>query len=99
MMMLDPRLWCLLAFWAGAWLLNSELSKCRAAWVRYAVPLVFGLTVLVLWQAGVTAYGVNKIILPPPSDVLARMSASVPTLWADLVQTFFKGALSGYAIG
>ncbi|MDZ4394119.1 ABC transporter permease [Cypionkella sp.] len=96
---IDPRLWCLLAFWAGAWQLNSELSKHRAAWVRYAVPLLFGVTVLVLWQVGVTAYGVNKIILPPPSDVLERMNNSVPTLWADLVQTFFKGALSGYAIG
>ena len=99
MMVLDPRLWCLLAFWAGAWLLNSELSKGRATWVRYAVPLLFGVTVLVLWQAGVTAFGVNRIILPPPSDVLERMSNSVPILWADLVQTFFKGALSGYAIG
>ncbi len=99
MMVLDPRLWCLLAFWAGAWLLNSELSKGRSDWVRYAVPLVFGVTMLVLWQVGVTAYSVNKIILPPPSDVLARMMSSKPTLWADLVQTFFKGALSGYAIG
>ena len=97
--LLDPRLWCLLAFWAGAWLLNSELSKHRAAWVRYAVPVVFGVAVLVLWQAGVTAYGVNKIILPPPSAVLARMNGSVPILWGDLVQTFFKGALSGYAMG
>ena len=97
--LLDPRLWCLLAFWAGAWLLNSELSKHRAAWVRYAVPVVFGVAVLVLWQAGVTAYGVNKIILPPPSAVLARMNGSMPILWGDLVQTFFKGALSGYAIG
>lgn len=99
MILLDPRLWCLLAFWAGAWLLNAELSKGRGPYVRYAVPLVFGATVLVLWQAGVTAYGVNKIILPPPSDVLARMSNSLPILWVDLVQTFFKGALSGYAIG
>jgi len=97
--LLDPRLWCLLAFWAGAWLLNSELSRHRAAWVRYAVPVVFGVAVLVLWQAGVTAYGVNKIILPPPSAVLARMNGSMPILWGDLVQTFFKGALSGYAIG
>ncbi|GLS87189.1 ABC transporter permease [Cypionkella aquatica] len=95
----DPRLWCLLAFWVGTWLLNSELSKARASWVRYAVPLVFGVAVLVLWQAGVTAYGVNKIILPPPSDVIARIGTSGPTLWADVVQTFFKGALSGYAIG
>ena len=97
--LLDPRLWCLLAFWAGAWLLNAELSKLRAPWVRYAVPMVFGVAVLLLWQAGVTAFGVNKIILPPPSDVIARIGNSGPTLWADVVQTFFKGALSGYAIG
>jgi NitT/TauT family transport system permease protein len=97
--LVDVRWLCMAAFWAGAWLLNSELSKLRFAAVRYIVPLIFGATVLILWQAGVTAFGVNKIILPPPSDVFLRMSNSVPILWADLVQTFFKGALSGYLIG
>jgi NitT/TauT family transport system permease protein len=95
----DMRLFILLALWVGAWLLNSELSKQRWPWVRYAVPAIFGLTVLVIWQIGVTAYGVNKVILPQPSDVYARLIGSTDILWADLAQTFFKGALSGYVIG
>jgi NitT/TauT family transport system permease protein len=96
---LDIRLWSLVVLWIGAWLLNSELSKQRWPWVRYAVPAIFGLTVLAVWQIGVTAYGVSKVILPPPSDALARLLGSPDILWADLVQTFFMGAISGYVIG
>ncbi len=97
--LMDMRLWVLLAFWAGAWLLNSELSKGRADWVRYAVPLLFGVTVLLLWEAGVRAFGVNRVILPPPSAVFDRLTGSVTILAADLWQTFVKGALSGYTMG
>jgi NitT/TauT family transport system permease protein len=97
--LMDMRLWVLLTFWAGAWLLNSELSKGRADWVRYVVPLLFGVTVLLLWEAGVRAFGVNRVILPPPSAVFDRLTGSVPILAADLWQTFVRGALSGYAMG
>jgi NitT/TauT family transport system permease protein len=63
------------------------------------VPLLFGVTVLLLWEAGVRAFGVNRVILPPPSAVFDRLTGSVPILAADLWQTFVRGALSGYAMG
>jgi NitT/TauT family transport system permease protein len=44
-------------------------------------------------------YAISPVILPAPSAIGARIAVSLPTLWADFVQTFVKGALSGYAIG
>jgi len=61
-------------------------------------PLAFGLSVLILWEALVRGLGVPPVILPPPSAIVARLLASVPTLTADFVQTI-RGVLAGYAIG
>ncbi|MGO9769443.1 MAG: ABC transporter permease [Roseiarcus sp.] len=61
-------------------------------------PLIFGLAVLALWEAGVRLVGVPAIILPAPSAILLRLVTSVPTLAADFVQTI-RGVLAGYALG
>lgn len=68
---------CLLAFWTGTWLINAELSQHRGPLVRYVVPLIFGLSVLGIWEMGVRAYGVSPAILPPPSKILRRQSPRV----------------------
>jgi NitT/TauT family transport system permease protein len=39
------------------------------------------------------------VLLPAPSAIWARMLSSTAILWTDVVQTFVKGALTGYAIG
>jgi len=91
-----------LLFWIGAWALNVRLSKSR--WssgrvVKLAVPVIFGVTVLVVWEGLVRGLAVPAVILPPPSAIAARIGASLPTLWQDFVQTFVKGALTGYVMG
>ena len=91
-----------LAAWAGGWFLNVRLSHSAAARTRagqLAVPVIFGLTVLILWEGLVRGLGVSPVILPPPSAVALRIVASLPTLWADFVQTGVKGALTGYVLG
>ncbi|THD82876.1 ABC transporter permease [Aliigemmobacter aestuarii] len=98
-LVLDWRLGLVLALWLGAWLFNAGLAEGRAPWRRYAVPAIFGIAVLALWEMAVALYAISPVILPAPSAIWARMTASVPTLWADFVQTFVKGALSGYVIG
>lgn len=91
-----------LLIWLGAWWLNVRLAesaviKSRAG--RLLVPAVFGMTIIVVWELVVRGLDVPLVILPPPSQIVARMASEVPTLWADFIQTFVKGALSGYLIG
>jgi len=90
------------AFWIAAllannWLAKSRWSKLRA--VKLAVPAIFGVTVIVVWEGLVKGLGVPSVILPPPSAIAARVASSLDILWIDFVQTVVKGALSGYLIG
>ena len=93
------------AVWLGAWLLVALIAAvpvARNPWapvLRLLPPLIFGLTLLWLWQQVVTALGVPRVILPAPSEIGARLVASTDILWTDLVQTFVRGSLSGFAIG
>ena len=93
--------------WVFAWRLVHLLAGSRAARgsgprtkaLRLAVPLIFGATLLFLWEAGVRGAQVPGVLLPPPSAVAARFAISGHILWADFVQTFVKSALSGWAMG
>ena len=82
--------------WLAAWALNARLAA--RGW-RLVVPALFGVTLLVVWELVVRGLEVLRVILPPPSAIGAAIAGNLPILWVDLVQTFFKGALSGYAIG
>ena len=91
-----------LAFWAVAFWVNLRLANGRhsnAIWARLFAPALFGVTLLVVWEGLVRGFGVPSVILPPPSAIGSKIASSVPTLWVDFVQTFLKGALSGYVIG
>jgi NitT/TauT family transport system permease protein len=86
------------AAWAAyTWLAGSALSHTRAG--RIAVPALFGITVLLVWELMVRGLSVPAVILPAPSAIAARIAISLPILWVDFVQTFVKGALSGYVMG
>ncbi|WP_170769469.1 ABC transporter permease [Ruegeria lacuscaerulensis] len=91
-----------LLFWGLAWFVNYRLAissyrKTRAA--RIFVPVLFGITLLVLWEGLVRGLGVSPVILPPPSDVGTAFVQSSGILWEDFKQTVFKGALTGFVIG
>jgi NitT/TauT family transport system permease protein len=75
----------------------SGLTRSRAG--RLIVPAIFGLTLLGVWEGLVRGLQVPSVILPPPSAIAAKIAASTDLLWVDFLQTFVKGALSGYAIG
>ncbi len=79
------------------WLANSRWRGSRAA--RIAVPVLFGLTLLVMWELLVRGLNVSPIILPPPTAIAETFAASTGTLWTDFRQTVLKGAFSGFAIG
>ncbi len=91
-----------LLFWAGAWAVNARLAAspmAREPAGRIAVPVLFGLTLLVVWEGMVRGLGVSPVILPPPSMIAGKIMTSLPVLWIDFVQTFVKGALSGFFLG
>jgi NitT/TauT family transport system permease protein len=89
-----------LAVWFGGWCLNGWLAhRVRSGWGRLLPPLVFGVTLVLLWELVVRGLAVSPVLLPAPSAIAARIATSLPTLRADVMQTFVKGALSGYAIG
>ncbi len=91
-----------LIFWIAAWGANVWLSNSRWSdtWmVRLTVPVIFGVTILVLWEGLVLGLNVSPVILPPPSMVAQTFATSTETLWIDFVQTVVKGALRGFLIG
>ena len=93
-------------FWLAAWGLNEFLVRVRtrdagtAMAVNIAVPVIFGITLLVMWEGLVRGFNVPSVLLPPPSVIWERILASIPNpLWPDFQQTFLKSVLIGYAIG
>ncbi|MFK0208670.1 ABC transporter permease [Agrobacterium sp. NPDC090283] len=92
-------------FWLAAWAFNEWLvrrnftSSSGKRISRIAVPLLFGLALLVLWEGVVRGFSVPPILLPAPSAILARLLGSLPILWADFRQTFLKSVLTGYVLG
>ncbi len=97
-------IWVLIAiaFWAFTWWLNGRIANSPAAgtrWAKLVVPVIFGVTVLVVWEALVRGLNVPPVILPPPTAIGAKVASSLDVLWVDFVQTFMKGALTGYLMG
>jgi NitT/TauT family transport system permease protein len=94
-----------LVLWASVWIGNDALSGLAipSAPVQrlrdLAVPAIFGLTLLLLWQLIVRGFGVSPVFLPAPSDIWIRITTSFATLKADFIQTFMRAVLIGWAIG
>ncbi|MBF9032511.1 ABC transporter permease subunit [Rhodobacterales bacterium HKCCE3408] len=94
------RLALVLAVWFGAWAVNALIAGTgRGAGVRFLVPVLFGATLIGLWELAVRLFEVSPVILPPPSAIAESIAAETDILWADFRQTVLKGALSGLAIG
>jgi len=102
---LAPFFLLLAAAWLLAWRCVSVLSAIRpvdrstSVALRLVIPAIFGAWILIIWEAVTRGGGVPFILLPPPSAIGVRIMNSLPTLWADVVQTIFKAVLAGYLIG
>src|SRR3954451_1984585 len=89
--------------WALAWLGNDLLASMptdspAAARLRdVAVPAIFGITILFLWELVAKGFGIPLVLLPAPSDIWGRLISSLPRLRADFVQTFVRAVLPGWA--
>ncbi len=89
-----------LVAWFVGWQINVRLARRPKTRVtRLAVPVIFGITLVLIWESLVRGFDISPVLLPPPSMIAERFAASTGLLWTDFVQTVIKGALSGYAIG
>jgi NitT/TauT family transport system permease protein len=101
---LSGWLWTLGA-WGCAWGCVAGLAALnpRGALLhraqRVGAAVIFGATLLFLWQAITVGAQVPTVLLPPPSMIAERFAGSLPILWADFVQTFVRAALFGYVVG
>jgi NitT/TauT family transport system permease protein len=94
-----------LVFWPAAWALNEVLSRHEFGngftqkAINLFIPLLFGVTLLVLWEGLVRGFNVPVILLPAPSVIWAKLSQSTSLLWTDFRQTYLKAVISGYVMG
>lgn len=88
------------AIWGLGWWVNTRLAAWPTSrFTTAAVPIIFGLTLVLIWESLVRGLNISAVLLPPPTAIVARFAASAAILWEDFVQTVIKGALSGYVIG
>ena len=86
--------------WLGGWAINIRLAALpKSRLTGLAIPMIFGLSLVVIWESMVRGFDVSPILLPAPSVISVKFAGSLGILWQDFVQTVVKGALSGYVIG
>ncbi|QJF50083.1 ABC transporter permease [Roseobacter ponti] len=89
-----------LLVWAGGWWLNARLAARPATgFTSLIIPVIFGLTLIAVWEGVVRGFEISPVLLPAPSAIAARFAASTSILWEDFVQTVIRGALTGYVLG
>jgi NitT/TauT family transport system permease protein len=89
-----------IVFWILAWSINIWIARQKEKKIlNIFPPILFGVSIIFIWQATVLHFEVSPIILPPPSAIYYKFISSTSILWGDFVQTVVKGALPGYLIG
>ena len=89
-----------IVFWILAWSINIWIARQKEKKIlNIFPPILFGVSIIFIWQATVLHFEVSPIILPPPSAIYYKFISSTSILWKDFVQTVVKGALPGYFIG
>jgi NitT/TauT family transport system permease protein len=93
----------ILGVWLLAWrsvdiVITQSSAKGESSLTRLAVPVIFGVTVLFLWETLALYFHVPMVILPTPLAILSRLVTSLPTLAFDFLQTM-QGILAGYVLG
>ncbi|SIQ19115.1 NitT/TauT family transport system permease protein [Rhizobium sp. RU35A] len=102
---MNAYLFTALLVWLCAWALNEWLVRLKPATpagqraIGIGVPLIFGITLLIIWECVVLGFSIPPILLPAPTAIWVKLSGSVPVLWADFQQTFLKSVITGYIAG
>jgi NitT/TauT family transport system permease protein len=92
----------LIGCWLMVWRLVTILSgdgRRRGIVGQGVVPALFGIWILIIWEAITRGAGIPFVLLPPPSAIGVRIVSSIPILAADFQQTVLKAVLVGYILG
>lgn len=98
-------LWAAIGFWVVAWFVNHKLAGIRVInptgkfMIDLMIPILFGASLLVLWEGITRGLNVPQVVMPPPSMVWERITGSVDILWADFKQTYLRAVIIGYVLG
>jgi NitT/TauT family transport system permease protein len=96
-----------LGFWLAligvalfAWTIMAHLSAMPSSRVRnIAIPVLFGLLLVYLWQAVVVGFAVPVVLLPTPTEIASALHRGAEILAGDFQQTFLKSVLAGFVLG
>ncbi|MDO6591391.1 ABC transporter permease [Loktanella sp. D2R18] len=91
-----------LGIWGVGWFANTRLAngpQSQTRFVQLLVPVIFGVTLLLMWEWLVRMLEISAVILPAPSVIGERLMQEGPRLSADFEQTVIKGAMTGYIVG
>ena len=64
-----------------------------------AVPGLFGLALVYVWEIACRGFDIPTVLLPPPSIIALSLLHEAPVLWDDFAQTVLKSVIRGYLIG
>jgi len=86
--------------WAVGWGINIWIARQKPGrWQSITSAIIFGVTLVIMWEFIVRGSDISPVILPPPSMIYSAFVSSTDTLAADFFQTFVKGVLTGYTMG
>ncbi len=88
-----------LLVWRGLERGAALAARHRHPLLDIAIPLLFGIWLLYLWQLLAEGFQIPVVLLPPPSRIAAVLVSSLPVLGQDFMQTFVKSMVPGYVIG
>ncbi len=89
----------LLVMAVGGAVALGRLARAPGALGRVGTPLLFGALVLAVWQVACIGLGIPRILLPPPSAIVAALARHPATLRADFVQTVLRAVIPGWVVG
>jgi len=81
------------------WRALERLSAQRSAALGLAVPVLFGVWIVYLWQLATVGLAIPSVLLPAPAQIAAMLWYEHATLGEDFVQTFIRSMIPGYVIG
>ena len=61
-------------FWIAAWIINIFIGQSALIKTKMVLPpILFGVSLLLIWEASIIAFDVSPVILPAPSLVFIKL--------------------------